>query len=82
MRLSDKIEQIILELLDKQELEPLTLSRNQIADYLGCAPSQVTYVVNTRFSEDLCSRVKERKWRLYSNFFITTNTNKKTSCQS
>ena len=52
MRLSDKIEQIILELLDKQELEPLTLSRNQIADYLGCAPSQVTYVVNTRFSED------------------------------
>ena len=48
--LSDQIEQLILQLMDKQNDGPVTLSRNELADYLGCAPSQVTYVINTRFT--------------------------------
>ena len=50
--LSDKIEKFILELLNKQANDELLLKRKDVADLLECAPSQVTYVINTRFSSD------------------------------
>ena len=48
--LSDKIENFILDLMDKQNTDQLLLKRKEVADRLACAPSQVTYVINTRFS--------------------------------
>ena len=48
--LSDKIENFILDLMDKQNSDQLLLKRKDVADRLACAPSQVTYVINTRFS--------------------------------
>ncbi len=48
--LSDKIENFILEMLKSQESDALLLKRKDVADRLACAPSQVTYVINTRFS--------------------------------
>ena len=48
--LSDKIENFILDLMDKQNSDQLLLKRKEVADRLACAPSQVTYVINTRFS--------------------------------
>lgn len=59
--LSDRIEQLILQLMDKQNDGPVTLSRNELADYLGCAPSQVTYVINTRFTPNRDYVVESRR---------------------
>lgn len=51
MRLSDSIESFIKTLLaeDASEVE---LKRNELAEYFGCAPSQINYVLATRFSPD------------------------------
>lgn len=51
MRLSDTIEQFIKTMLaqDEQEVE---LKRNELAEYFGCAPSQINYVLSTRFTPD------------------------------
>ncbi len=51
MRLSDAIEQFIKTMLaqDEQEVE---LKRNELAEYFNCAPSQINYVLATRFTPD------------------------------
>ena len=51
MRLSDSIESFIKTLLaeDSPEVE---LKRSELAEYFGCAPSQINYVLATRFSPD------------------------------
>ena len=51
MRLSDSIEQFIKELLNEEAPE-VELKRNELAEYFGCAPSQINYVLATRFSPD------------------------------
>ena len=51
MRLSDSIEQFIKELLNQESTE-VELKRNEPAEYFGCAPSQINYVLATRFSPD------------------------------
>jgi transcriptional regulator CtsR len=48
-RLSDVIEEFIKTLLMESEGE-LELQRNELADYFECAPSQINYVLATRFS--------------------------------
>ena len=51
VRLSDSIESFIKTMLaeDAPEVE---LKRNELAEYFGCAPSQINYVLATRFSPD------------------------------
>lgn len=49
-QLSDTIEQFILAMMD-QELQ-IDLRRNELAQHFGCAPSQINYVLATRFSVD------------------------------
>lgn len=51
MRLSDTIEAFIKELLTEEDHE-VELKRNELAAYFGCAPSQINYVLATRFSPD------------------------------
>lgn len=51
MRLSDSIERFIKEMLEQEETE-VELKRNELAEYFGCAPSQINYVLATRFSPD------------------------------
>ncbi len=51
MRLSDSIEQFIKNLLNEEATE-VELKRNELAEYFGCAPSQINYVLATRFSPD------------------------------
>lgn len=51
MRLSDSIEQFIKEMLNEESTE-VELKRNELAEYFGCAPSQINYVLATRFSPD------------------------------
>lgn len=59
--LADRIEQFILEMLGKQSSDELLLRRKDVADLLECAPSQVTYVINTRFSSDNRFMVESRR---------------------
>ena len=49
MRISDSIEQSIKEMLGEDSPE-VELKRNELAEYFGCAPSQINYVLATRFS--------------------------------
>ncbi len=49
MRISDSIEQFIKEMLGEDSPE-VELQRNELAEYFGCAPSQINYVLATRFS--------------------------------
>ena len=51
MRLSDSIESFIKTLMTQEEPE-VELKRNELAEYFGCAPSQINYVLATRFSPD------------------------------
>ena len=46
--ISDSIEKFILNMLDKDDL--IELQRNELAQYFACAPSQINYVLTTRFN--------------------------------
>lgn len=47
---SDVIASFILSMLEDQD--GVELRRNELAQYFGCAPSQINYVLTTRFSVD------------------------------
>ena len=47
---SDSIERFIVELLS--EANNVELQRNELAQAFGCAPSQINYVLSTRFSPE------------------------------
>lgn len=49
-QLSDTIEQFIKELMNEDA--HIELRRNELAQHFGCAPSQINYVLATRFSVD------------------------------
>jgi len=49
-QLSDTIERFIKELME--EGAQVELKRNELAQHFGCAPSQINYVLATRFSVD------------------------------
>ncbi len=49
-QLSDSIERFIKELM--REDAHIDLRRNELAQHFGCAPSQINYVLATRFSVD------------------------------
>jgi transcriptional regulator CtsR len=51
LRISDSIESFIKELMTDGSSE-VELRRNELAEYFGCAPSQINYVLATRFSPD------------------------------
>ena len=48
MKVSDMIEQFLLEMLSEQP--DITLRRNELAGQFSCAPSQINYVIDTRFT--------------------------------
>ena len=57
--LADKIEQLILHKLLSEEEENIVLRRNELADELKCAPSQIS--LSTRFSNDKGYLVESRR---------------------
>lgn len=52
MLMSDMIQQMIEQLLSESESEMLDLQRNELASRLGCAPSQINYVISSRFTRE------------------------------
>lgn len=51
MRLSDTIEAFIKAMMQEEQKE-VELKRNELAEYFHCAPSQINYVLSTRFTPD------------------------------
>jgi len=60
MRISDSIEQFIKDMLGEDSPE-VELKRNELAEYFGCAPSQINYVLATRFSPSQGYLTESRK---------------------
>ncbi len=60
MGISDRIEAFIVELL-KDEDDWLELRRNELASVFGCVPSQINYVISTRFNRDRGYVVESRR---------------------
>ena len=52
MGMSDKIEAFINELLKNETEEWLQIQRNELASVFGCVPSQINYVISTRFNPE------------------------------
>lgn len=50
IKIADIIEDIILKQLARTEF--ILISRNQLAQELACAPSQVSYVLQSRFNQE------------------------------
>lgn len=48
--LADKIEQYIKILIDRSEEGSIEIQRLELAETFACAPSQITYVISTRFN--------------------------------
>ncbi|MFU0800045.1 MAG: CtsR family transcriptional regulator [Xylanivirga thermophila] len=59
-RLSDIIEDFLKVLLEESNGE-LEIQRNELADYFECAPSQINYVLATRFSLDRGYYIESRR---------------------
>lgn len=60
-KISDTIEFFIKEQIDGNEQPEALLKRNELAARFGCAPSQINYVIRTRFSRDRGYLVESRR---------------------
>ncbi len=61
MRLSDTIESFIKEMIGAAETDGVELRRNELAEYFHCAPSQINYVLSTRFTPEHGYMIESRR---------------------
>lgn len=59
MRMSDVIEEFIKDLL--KEEDELEIQRNELAEQFNCVPSQINYVISTRFKPSQGYYVESRR---------------------
>ncbi len=59
MKISDNIENFICELLGAENT--VELKRNELASYFNCVPSQINYVIQTRFTTERGYIVESRR---------------------
>ena len=52
MRLSDIITNEIIRMLNESEVNTAEIQRNEFAALMGCAPSQINYVLSSRFTPE------------------------------
>lgn len=60
MRMSDLVAQYILEMLEQQDGNA-EIQRNELAGNLGCVPSQINYVITSRFTPEQGYIVESRR---------------------
>lgn len=60
MRISDLIEEFIKDLFD-DENEAIEIQRNELAEHFNCVPSQINYVISTRFKPSQGYYVESRR---------------------
>lgn len=59
--LSDNIESFLISLLQEEESPVILVQRNELANYFRCAPSQINYVLSTRFTLERGYTVESRR---------------------
>ncbi|WIF95632.1 CtsR family transcriptional regulator [Caminicella sporogenes] len=77
-RLSDLIEAFIKEMLKQSNKQWIEIKRNELANDFNCAPSQINYVLSTRFTIDKGYAVESRRGGGGHIRIIKLNINKKT----
>lgn len=60
MLISDRIAHLILTMLNEHD-GSLEIRRNDMAERIGCSPSQINYVIRSRFSPELGYLVESRR---------------------
>ncbi|MBR5134892.1 MAG: CtsR family transcriptional regulator [Clostridia bacterium] len=61
MRMSDMITAYILRMLEEEERGYVELQRNELAGEIGCVPSQINYVLGSRFTPENGYIVESRR---------------------
>lgn len=61
MRMSDIITKRILELIEESEENMAEIQRNELASIVGCAPSQINYVLSSRFTPEQGFIIESRR---------------------
>ena len=59
--LADAIENFIIRQLLEDREDAVLVQRNELADKLSCAPSQISYVLSTRFTPERGFMVESRR---------------------
>ena len=59
MRISDMIEDFIKDLFDDED--SIEIQRNDLAEKFNCVPSQINYVISTRFKPTQGYNVESRR---------------------
>ncbi|WP_446898038.1 CtsR family transcriptional regulator [Clostridium sp. LBM24168] len=60
-RLSDIIEKFIKQMMESNDESQLQIRRNELANHFSCAPSQINYVLTTRFTVDKGYYIESRR---------------------
>jgi len=60
-RMSDIIEAFIKQLIDEAKSGTIEIQRNEMANYFNCVPSQINYVLGTRFTAERGYYVESRR---------------------
>ena len=60
MKMSDLIANMILDMFD-DETSSVQIQRNDLANRLGCVPSQINYVITSRFTPEAGYRIESRR---------------------
>lgn len=60
-RLSDIIENFIKDMINENGGEQVMIQRNELADQFRCAPSQINYVLTTRFTYERGYIIESRR---------------------
>ena len=60
MRLSEVIEQYIKDMFEEDD-DFIEFGRNELAQYFNCVPSQINYVISTRFNPERGYYVESRR---------------------
>lgn len=61
MRLSDLISQQILAMIDESDENIAEIQRNEFAERIGCVPSQINYVLSSRFTPEHGYMIESRR---------------------
>ncbi len=61
MRISDIIAERIIKMLDESGTNVAEIQRNELAQRLGCVPSQINYVLSSRFTPEQGYIIESRR---------------------
>ena len=60
-RISDIIAKFINDMIEDEKSKEVIIQRNELADKFNCAPSQINYVLTTRFTTEKGYLIESRR---------------------